>query len=94
MNSIPQDGSADQGASSPLYARSWQQSQFGFSPRMEELAELYWKREVLRKLYSELRRDKDDINICLLLKDIERAATILDRRITICTNCLILGVHS
>lgn len=69
-----------------------ERSTFGFYPRMEELAELLLKREVLRLLYKELKPQGEDQNICLHLKDIERAGCILDRQITIAHNCLMIGV--
>lgn len=60
--------------------------------RLEELSELLLKREQLRMLYRDLKPDANHFNICLLLHDIERAAAILDRRITITRNCLFMGL--
>lgn len=60
--------------------------------RLEELGELLLKREQLRMLYRDLQPHAEDFNICLLLHDLERAATILDRRITITRNCLFMGL--
>lgn len=58
-------------------------SLLGLPPRMEELAELLLKREILRMLYKELKPRADEENICLRLHDIEHAASILDRWIEI-----------
>lgn len=60
--------------------------------RLEELGELLLKREQLRMIYRDLQPHAENSNICLLMRDLQRASTILDRRITITRNCLFMGL--
>lgn len=55
-----------------------------------ELGEVLQRRERLRLLWKDLSDYKDDPNVCLLLKDIEREAYFLDLWITVARSRVLL----